>query len=357
MSYPSKKTILECEMWNPLLMCRGLNPVELPQICEYDDPSGKIKEKIYSQYETFKTLFESAKKQTAQKNLVFGLEADFSDVNTGNGGFFSSGFVPSVLEIFGGIPHKDETIERKFKFYWPKDPISGKYMSYLGSINLGYWPKILHDYTSKQKEGWYNLVSFAGGYKTFDKYFRAGDYWLYLWVSHQNEFDSVLPDCHVRMIHQTGLWDKSCYYNDKNKEEEENRKIKDGEIEMVKYFINFQKENCVETNIRGPAKFFSNIRPRFYWDGFRKEGQYRPDKENGIFDWHQGDCQVYGEARSQQEPRRYIYGMHGDAHALTPIFSFSDSEHDMTHQFYVDAPFMDDISHKQYYCKLDSSCT
>lgn len=165
---------------------------------------------------------------------------------------------------------------------------------------------------------------------------------MHLFVSEQNDFETSIPDCHVKM-NNYGL---KHYYRGID----ENECTLEEERALIK---EWQETQTCKTEICGPNKYFANIRPRFYWDG----GGYRPDKEEGVFSWHEGDCQVYGVPRSQQEPKRYLSPENYFSRGLTPMFAFNDDLHDITHQFYADASIMDSINHKRVYSKLDSSCT
>ena len=80
--------------------------------------------------------------------------------------------------------------------------------------------------------------------------------------------------------------------------------------------------------------------------------------EPNIFRYSEADCHVYGPPHSQQEAKRYISpNSYNGIRALTPMFAYNDSEHDMTHQYYADALLMDEYQGTRAYCKLDSSCT
>ena len=91
-------TQLQCQTHNPLLMVRGCNPIpEEAKRGKY----GRGESSILPAYEQFHSLYKAALKQTATKNLVFGLEVDYSDTDQGFGGFFNGGYVP--VNLFDGL--------------------------------------------------------------------------------------------------------------------------------------------------------------------------------------------------------------------------------------------------------------
>jgi hypothetical protein len=343
-------------------MWRGCNPI--PEEIKADRHGRE--NHLLPLYQKFQSLYAEAITQTPSKNVVFGLEIDYSDTDQGLGGFYDAGYVP--VDLFYRLDEKDW--EKDFRFYWPRDPFSpdGKYMRYLGSVNLGVWPRVLHDMTSTYEKYWENGKSFACGTDVSRDSFRnlfEQEIWLHLFSSVQNEFDSAIPDCHVRMTTEFNF----------SKMDETSRKIvndvygnKHWTPEQIKEkIIAWQNEHTEKSEmIVTPKKFFANIRPRFYYDGpypySKKLQKLHEGGKNGLGEglmtWHEGDCHVYGPPSSQQEARRYISpDSFNGVRACVPIFCFNDDDHDMTHQFYVDAIMMDAISHKRAYCKLDSSCT
>jgi len=310
-------TDLARTLFNPLLCSRGLNYLS--------------EEEETEQTKHIRELYAAGIKQTSKNNLVWGLEVDYSDVDCGNGGFLSAGYMPP---FFGNL-YKDSDMQKELSFYWPKDHKSGKYMSLVGAINLGSWPKAFHDLTAYNVDQW-NRLSFAGGRELDNSWYEPRDTWMYFFVSHRNDFETSIPDCHVRQVHFS-------------KSERHNRCFSETVLSKM---WDWQKNQTVMTSVVAPPKYFTNIRPRFYYDGTGY-----PDKEKGIFAYGEGDCSVYGPPNSQQEPKRYISPESYFLRALTPIFSFSDDGTDMTHQFYADTSIFDSIYHTRPYCKLDSSCT
>lgn len=185
---------------------------------------------------------------------------------------------------------------------------------------------------------------------------------MHLFTSYQNEFESLIPDCHVRFTSEFDF----KYIDETHKkiiDDIYGNKIWTSE-QIKEKIINFQENNTEKSEmIVAPEKFFTNIRPRFYFDGIKLTSKLEKLSQSGnygkgIMAYHEGNCHVFGTPRSQQEQRRYISpDSYNGIRALTPMFCFNDSDHDMTHQFYADALMMDDISHTKAYCKLDSSCT
>jgi hypothetical protein len=328
-----KDKAVKFEAHNPLLLWNGVNTIfkqDLNGIPEFSE---------------FLTKFEAAKKQAKQEDICYGLTTTFSDENKGFGGFYSAGFIPDI-SIFGGDCKED--FNKKFKYYWPKDPFSGKYMQYLGSICLNLWPYILDALTSRKVDDYW-IRSFACGVNDVRWFDKNNKYWLHFWASEQNEFDSPIPDCHVRMTVKN--------YSEFHLKFDLERRVHSDE-EWNNFFKEWQETQCVKSSVKGENSFFNELNLRFYWDGLGKLSDRKAESENGIFNWDRGDIKVYGNPASQQEPRRYISpngycGVRG----CVPILSFNDGEADMTHQFYCDVPLMDNISHTRAYCKLDSSCT
>lgn len=69
-------------------------------------------------------------------------------------------------------------------------------------------------------------------------------------------------------------------------------------------------------------------------------------------------CQMFGRPASQQEPHRPIVpNRHPSIRAMIPFLNFNDSEHDMTHQLYVDGLSMDYCQDRRATTYMDSSCT
>lgn len=353
------QTQFQAQTWNPLLMWNGINPIPTDEMAKYRDNDRE--NPFLKYYNEFVSLYAEAVKQAPSKHICFGLEADFSDTDEGIGGFYDGGFVP--VELFD-LP---ADVERYMRYAWPRDPFSesGKYMRYLGSINLGVWPQVLHDMSYVTTTNGYDNYnqSFAFGYRSHTNGIRSffdKSLWMHLFTSRQAEFDSPTPDCNVqissehdftRMSEEVQKIVRSVYTN-KNWTKEQIRE----------HIVKWQNEHTEEAEyIKGHKKYFKNLRPRFYYDGpypYPDRIANLMEKEDGIFSWKGGDVQVYGLPRSQQEARRYISpNSYNGIRACTPMFSFNDGEHDMTHQFYADAFMLDEYNHKQAYCKLDSSCT
>lgn len=344
----------QAETYNPLLMWRGCNGIPAERLDRHtEDVSFALKF-----YEEFVTLYNKAIKQAPSKHICFGLEVDYADTDEGLGGFYDAGFVP--VGLFDNI---DGNVEKYMNYAWPRDPFSadGKFMRYLGGINLGIWPKVFHDMTASWGEHLRNGKSFAMGVRDSNSdlgSIRSKNTWLHLFSSRQAEFDSPTPDCNVQMSHE----------HDFSRMDENTAKIvrdvyknKHWTPEQIReHIINWQTKHTEEAEfIKGHKKYFKNIRPRFYYDGPYSDKIYKlMDNEKGIFAHGKGDCNVYGKPNSQQEPQRYISpNSYNGIRALTPTFCFNDADHDMTHQFYCDTLMLDEFNHKQAYCKLDSSCT
>ena len=337
-------------------MVNGCNPIPLGgKVYKYG--RGELqRHDIIPFYEQFQTLYKESTKQTAPQNLVFGLEVDYSSTDVGLGGFYNAGYVP--VNLFSDLKGD---YQKDFEFYWPREA-NGKFMRYQGSINLGCWPRVLHDALSIPRQWWENGMSYVCGTdisKVDASEFIENDIWMHLFATSSGDFETFSPDCHVRFTSEFNF----------NHIDERHKRIVD-DVYGNKHFTNeqikelivkFQEENTKKCEtFTSPSEFFTNIRPRFYWDGLLTTDKINDlyDDEKGIFTYGEGDCHVFGKPRSQQEERRYISpDQYNGLRALTPMFCFSDSEADMTHQFYADGVMMDSISHKRTYCKLDSSCT
>ena len=360
----SRLTQILCDTHNPLLMYRGCNPI--PD--KVKRTSGGRENPNLHFYKEFHRLYQEALKFTPSKNLVFSLEADFSDTNQGLGGFAEAGYVPT--ELFRDVIRKNdsaEEIQKDLRYYWPRCHQTGKYMKFLASINLNIWPKVLHDALCiKGNSQWSPPSSRAIGYdlaREDGRNIYESDIWMHLFVSEQSDFETFVPDCHVRLTttHNYDKVDPSMAEWSRNYDAE--RELpKETLIPIIEAF---QKENCVESpHICGPKQFFTNIRPRFNFDGLGKisdklEELSDSDNPNDFGSWKgSGDCTIYGRPRSQQTEKRFISpDSYNGLRALTPMFSFSDAQNDITHQFYADAVCFDAIRHKYSYCKLDSSNT
>lgn len=349
------KTQFQAETFNPLLMWRGCNEIPHERIKQ-----GRSNADFVSKHYTeFLSLYNDAIKQSPSKHVCFGLEVDYSDTDEGFGGFYDAGFVPV------GLFDLPADVEKYMHYAWPRDPFSheGKFMRYLGSVNLGVWPKVMHDMTCTPREYTKYGQSFALGVRDANSGMGnifESNYWLHLFSSYQAEFDSPIPDCNVQLTseHDFSRMDENVarivrdVYTNKNWTHEQLRE----------HIVKWQTEKTeVSELVRTPKKFFKNIRPRFYYDGptpYSDRISDLMDDETGIFAYGKGDCNVYGKPNSQQERRRYISpDSYNGIRACTPMFCFNDAEHDMTHQFYADVMMMDNFNHKSAYCKLDSSCT
>jgi len=359
----SALTQLLCQTHNPLLMFRGCNPI--PE----DAKRGKYgqgESTVLPFYQQFQDLYAKAVKQTATKNLVFGLEVDYADTDQGLGGFFNGGYVP--VNLFSGI---GADWEKDFRFHWPRDPFSaeGKYMRYQGSINLGPWPRVLHDAMSVAEQYWQGGKSFVCSIdisKLRSEELLTANIWMHLFTSFQAEYDNPTPDCSVRFTQE---FDFSRMDEGYTKIVNDIYGNKFWTPEQIREKILQWQEAKTEKSdmIVSPDKFFANIRPRFHYDGPRNsarlddlydEAEDDKSPEPNIFRYGEGDCHVYGPPRSQQEAKRYISpNSYNGIRALTPMFAYNDGEHDMTHQYYADALLMDEYQGTRAYCKLDSSCT
>lgn len=365
----SKLTQLLCDTHNPLLMYRGCNPIphNLTERRHGQDENPNLKF-----YNEFHRLYQEALKITASKNLVFSLEADFSDTNEGLGGFTEAGYVP--IDLFRDILSKNDlettgAIQKDLEFYWPRCHQTGKFMKFLASINLGIWPKVLHDAlcVKSADRNWSPPASRAIGYDLArtdgGRDVSESDIWMHLFVSEQADFETFVPDCHVRLTTAPNYNKMDVHMAEITRRIHGERQLSDGTL--LQLITDFQKANCVKSPyICGPKKFFTNIRPRFNFDGLgpkpqKLEDLHDSDNPNDFGSWRaSGDVTIYGRPRSQQTEKRFIApDRYNGLRALTPVFCFSDSENDITHQFYADMIMGDAISHKMIYCKLDSSCT
>lgn len=69
-------------------------------------------------------------------------------------------------------------------------------------------------------------------------------------------------------------------------------------------------------------------------------------------------CHMFGRPASQQEAQRPIVpNRHPYVRAMIPFLNFSDSDHDMTHQVYVDSLCMDYCHDRKATTYIESSCT
>jgi len=73
-----------------------------------------------------------------------------------------------------------------------------------------------------------------------------------------------------------------------------------------------------------------------------------------FLDYRRCDYKLFGEARSQQEPKRYFSTNAYVPHAMTPTLYFSDHSADMSYQLYFDLISSDGY---KVYGKTDASCT
>jgi len=324
-------------LYNPHLLVNGINSIS------DDHYLSKSKE-----YDELKRLYSSAIEETSNKNLVYSLNVDYSNTDKGLGGFFDAGFVGYFMSKYDGQDTK--RIEKDLNFYWPKVPNSDKFMSYLGSINLGVWPMLFRLMTRKkyEKESYSSFWDFTGLGRddSFLSFRDDTDFWMHLFVGEQNDFETTVPDCHVRITQQfkSTIDDKKDY------------EIHPDWISAIK---EFQELRTVKTSIKAPKKYFGSITPEFKFDGLKvpKQYEYKDAPKNSVFGYSKGDCQVYGAPWSQQIPKRYVSPESYFWRGCAPMFAFYDDDSDTTHQFYADSLVMDSIYHTRYYCKLDSSCT
>jgi hypothetical protein len=226
----------------------------------------------------FYEKYLAAAKQTSYRYLAYGLESSYVDEDQGFGGFYDSGFIsPSFI---GGryATINDSNWEKDFKFYWPKDIRTGKYMRYLGSINLGVWPQVFSDYTQIKPEAYYCNVSFAGGKDLWRGESRRENtnVWLSVFVGEgYGDFEMMVPDCHIRMncmddFDRMSDWEKNYRLERKS---ERNAWSDDQIIAKMK---EWQETMCVKSRVKGAPKFFSKPKMRFHYDGpcYDRERQY-----------------------------------------------------------------------------------
>lgn len=333
----------DARMYNPLLLSKGLNKYsavdKLPETIEIEK------------------LYEEALKQTDSINLALGLTVEFGDEDVGLGGFASTGYVPNWMHEHCGRGIKKDW-EEDFEFYWPKDFHGNGYMAFLGAINLGRYPYIFHELTKQKFEEIYALSSFYGGKELRENYGKqeTQDTWMYLYTSNQNDCETMLPDCHVKLEQKDNLERMSeyernfltDYYKDKRTYSLEEERT------LISDWMRYKTPHLDTMFEGGPKKYIKSIKPRFYYDGLEDRDWDAPD--TGIFE-SRGDANVYGRPYSQQSERRYYSPSRYLPHAMTPIFHYDDENQDMCHQFYSEAVYMDSIGHKRAYHKLDSSCT
>lgn len=83
--------------------------------------------------------------------------------------------------------------------------------------------------------------------------------------------------------------------------------------------------------------------------------QWNKDKR---FNTNNSVCQLFGRPASQQEPHRPLSpDRHPYPSAMIPLLNFNDSDHDMTHQLYVDGLRMDYCQDRKATTYIESSCT
>lgn len=325
-------------LYNPLLLVNGLNFI--PE----SNPLSKTEELAQ-----IKALYEKALEETSTNNLVYGLNVDYSDDDCGLGGFYSSGFVGYFCSEYDG--QDTDKIQKNLNFYWPKVPNSDKFMSYLGSINLGIWPLLFSHLTRRkfEKTSWASFWDWSGIDRNRDFLIMnlEHDYWMHLFVGEKNDFTTTVPDCHVRITRQFNA--AACQ-----------KDSRDGiHQDWYNAVREWQETKTVKSSVVAPKKYFGKITPKIMFDGLSMPRKYEiTDPPKGsIFEHDLPDCQIYGAPWSQQTPKRYVSPEGYFWRGCAPMFAFYDDGDDMTHQFYADSIVMDSINHTRYYCKLDSSCT
>lgn len=310
-------------MHNPLLMVGGITDFKS------EDEESKI----------FIEEYNKAILQAKPECICPGLTFDHSAEDLGYGGLTNNIKAPFFS------PLNVRSIKKDFGYYWPKDYRSDKYMKYIGAVNLKVWPIFLKLFTDFKEP-----LSPYIGYRDLRKssYSKSvlenTNYWLYLFVSNGKYEESYVPNCHVRLVE---------HYNGPHYVED--KPISDEEVQAA--MLSWNEEMTVKTEIEYNKGYFTEPKLRFYYDGLTNASDRDYDGEKGIFS-NDGDYKVFGKFSSQQEPKRelspnrYLF-----PRALTPIFSYTDCVHDVTHQFTADSFLFDDIKHQGYYCRLDSSCT
>lgn len=312
---------LRSYLHNPLLLVNGVR--EIP--AEYRHPENDIFDQAYA----------AALEQTSTENLAWGFTMKDSKEDSGYGGFYNDGF---NAPFFGPFEEPRKNWKKDFEYYWPKS-VNG-YMRYVGAVNLGMWPIILQKLTEFEFSKNLNLSLFMAGGDSYDmlSLFLRREYWLHLFMDCQDDYESPNQDCHVRIVRH---------------HKEDKRNFSDDDIRGM---IGEWNQKASRSEIQLPDCYFAKPQFRFFYDGLKLAKDKDWESEKGIFEYG-GEFQLFGRPRTQQESRRplsphsYIV-----PHALSPIFAFTESR-DVTHQFFADSLLFDSIRHRQYYCKLDSSCT
>ena len=312
-------TKLRSLLHNPLLLIDGIHSPNL----------------VTPEHKEFKEKYESALIQASSKDFCPGFKFSHSPKDLGFGGMGNMN-----IPFFSPLNIKD--IKRDFSYYWPRDYHSDKYMKFIGAVNLGIWPIVLSEFTKFDKYVCPYVGCREAGRSRINLKVIT-NYWLYLFVSHGKYEESYAPNCHVRLVDHT----ISPHYQE---EEYISRK------EIYEAMVEWNEDKTIKTEIGYEKGFFTEPKLRFYYDGITVNDD-DDDSEKGIFKYD-GDYKVFGRFSSQQEPKRELSPNSClFPHALTPIFSFTDQSHDVTHQFTADSFLFDNISHSRYYCRLDSSCT
>lgn len=337
-----------------------INPAMFYRPLGVTTPSNSMQEEIFSDY--------NLKKSKLKKHqfLCPSLHFQKSKKDLGWGGFYSGGFIPPFWNIEGTFSRKNPL--KDINFYWPKDYLSGKRMKYLGSINVDNYSNQLSNFQFVE-EKWKTKLNFYGtdarGYPRMEN-----EHWFHFFASEKNEYSSFVPDCHVIMHSRLNFRKEFCFDESpisksfRRRREAEENELKETHFSQEEYEEEFRRINEEETNktdIVTPSCFFQ--KPDFFF-----ERDFCPPNGDNFWDIDE-DFDFYnypkesvikflGCPESQQEPKRYLSpNSYPIKRACVPFISFSDDEHDMTHQMYVDSFYMDTIHHTSTYCKLDSSCT
>lgn len=289
------------------------------------------------------TVRKVLKKKKA--NLAFGLDVSI-DKDTYSSDKY--GFGPKYRHAILGQLHcsSQKDIEKSFRYWWPRCPFTAQPMRYIGSVNVGYHTWAFNALTEERLEYGHKLSPFVS-----DSLMSGPFECVYnFWIANDLNFERPLfPTCAVSMTRLSKYFDEEKVFDhapfEKLFNEYQERaltgakstgldiSIPEGDINKVNFYVDIDQFDTDKEHI-------------YTWD---LEKKHKILKANGTF-------QMFGAARSQQEPKRPLaQNQYLLPHANMPVLSFNDAEADMTYQLYS-RPFQQFIT-ADTYGFVDSSCT
>ena len=259
---------------------------------------------------------------------------------------------------------KPLTIRRALEKAWPKCGCCNSYMRFVAQLNYSDWASAIHICTRKSHPQWHGMMS-AFGFGQDHEQALPNEWHMYFYCP-CNQWDNSNHDCAVvRTGANPSRDDDDEDFNDGKQEKPKPlysmRQYKRAVTAFMKRHGIHPDKESTRDDMAGyiPLEFVEGYELGFDldWVGFDMWDMERALREEMPESKHRSRYTLFGEARSQQTPRRYMtFKGYETPMRMSPLLNWTDNEHDFTYQIYGDFRTAERFG-PPLQGKIDGSCT